>query len=424
MSDTTKAQFVFLLKNRFKPGTPIEARDLFAERREQSQSILAAINQSGQHAVLYGERGVGKTSMANMLRFLLKTPGWTQLVPTTNCARSDTFSSLWGRLFAVLHEQMEKNEIKLRTSLVRPLRLASEGYCDQINMEMVRRVLTAVAEKAALVVLIDEFDLLTDPETRGAIADSIKYFSDRASPFTVMLVGVADDVHSLIADHRSIERCLIQVRMPRMSRDELEDLVRTCLDKTKDGVSGAPMSIEDAAVQEISRLSVGLPHYAHLLGLYSGIQAIESSSLIVRQPHVSMAIGPSIENSHQTVQDAYLRATESSQSTARYSEVLLACAMSETNPQGFFSPSDVRNPLSRIQKRDAKIENFTRHLHAFCGDESGQVLEVRTFRNRPQFRFINPLMQPFALLNGLRSKMITEEDLKQTKAPGEQLRLF
>ncbi len=423
-STLSRDQLVFLLKSGFKPGAPIEGLDLFAERRDQSAAILAAINQIGQHALLFGERGVGKTSLANVLRFKIKTPGWTQLTPITNCSRNDSFQTIWGRLFMVLHEQLTNAGIKLKPTHNRHLRLAVEGFTDHINMETVRSVFSAVCEEAAMMAVIDEFDLLTDAGVKSQFADCIKYFSDRSSRFTVILVGVADDVETLVSDHRSIERCLVQVRMPRMSRDELEAIVRTCLAKAKDD-NKCSMTIDDPAVQEISRLSVGLPHYAHLLGLHSGIQAVDASSLNVTAAHVAAAIGPSLDNAHQTVQNAYLHATESSQASAIYTEVLTACAMAETNSQGYFSAGDVREPLSRILKKPTRIENFNRHLVTFCQPESGPVLEQGKFRGHKQFRFINPLMQPFALLSGLRSRMLTEEDLAATRDPNDpQKRLF
>jgi Holliday junction resolvasome RuvABC ATP-dependent DNA helicase subunit len=36
---------------------------------------MDAINQQGQHVLIYGERGVGKTSLANVLSGFLKTMG-------------------------------------------------------------------------------------------------------------------------------------------------------------------------------------------------------------------------------------------------------------------------------------------------------------------------------------------------------------
>jgi len=56
----------FMLGTVFKPTAPINREDLFAGRQPQTRDVVDAVNQQGQHAVLYGERGVGKTSLANM----------------------------------------------------------------------------------------------------------------------------------------------------------------------------------------------------------------------------------------------------------------------------------------------------------------------------------------------------------------------
>ena len=57
----------FMLGTVFKPSAPINREDLFAGRLSQIRDVVDAINQQGQHAVLYGKRGVGKTSLANMI---------------------------------------------------------------------------------------------------------------------------------------------------------------------------------------------------------------------------------------------------------------------------------------------------------------------------------------------------------------------
>jgi MoxR-like ATPase len=51
----------------FSPGAPVDKYALFAGRREQVADVINAVNQRSQHVVLFGERGVGKTSLANVL---------------------------------------------------------------------------------------------------------------------------------------------------------------------------------------------------------------------------------------------------------------------------------------------------------------------------------------------------------------------
>jgi Cdc6-like AAA superfamily ATPase len=412
-----------LLQTAFRPATPINSMELFAGRQLQSRALFAATNQNGRHAVLFGERGVGKTSLANVLFFLIERPGWPNLTPIVNCSRTDSYGTLWGRVFGELTRLLQKmgdsgQPLEVPKETRRLLRLASEAFFDGITMDAVKTVLSEIGEISMLVVVLDEFDTLESNSLRQEVADTIKYLSDRNCPCTIILVGVSDDVDGLIEDHRSIERCLAQVNMPRMSRDELEEIVVRCLKR-------ADMSAEPAALHEISRISSGLPHYAHLIGLYSGLRAAELDSTDVASAHVTQSLPAAIENSHHTVKTAYIRAIESSQHTAKYREVLTACAMTHTNELGFFSPSDVREPLSLVLRKPARIEAFARHLHTFCSEDGGPVLRRQVLKKRPQFRFINPLMQPYALMRALADKLITEEDLKATRDPDDpQKRLF
>ncbi len=411
------------LQTSFRPATPINSMDLFAGRQKQSRAILAATNQNGRHVVLFGERGVGKTSLANVLCFLIQSPGWPKLTPIVNCTRNDSYGTLWGRVFSEIVRALDKMDeqgqpIGVAKECRRLLRMANETYFEGITMDAVKAVLSDIGAKTLLVVVLDEFDRLESASVRQEVADTIKYLSDRNVPCTVVLVGVSDDVDGLIADHRSIERCLAQVNMPRMSRDELEEIVTRCLNRVG-------MRAEPSALHEISRISSGLPHYTHLLGLYAGLRAIDADELQVTSIHVMESLAEATENSHQTVKSAYVRATESSQRTAKYREVLTACAMARTNELGFFSVSDAREPLTMILHKPAHIEAFARHLHTFCSDDGGPVLRRILIKGHPQFRFINPLMQPYVLLKALSEQIITEDDLRATRDPEDpQKRLF
>ena len=55
----------------FTPAAPVDSKDLFAGRKREIEKVIGTVFQPGQHAVIYGERGVGKTSLANTLFDLL-----------------------------------------------------------------------------------------------------------------------------------------------------------------------------------------------------------------------------------------------------------------------------------------------------------------------------------------------------------------
>jgi Holliday junction resolvasome RuvABC ATP-dependent DNA helicase subunit len=64
----------------FSPAAPIREKDVFAGRRDQLRMVIDAINQQGQHALIYGERGVGKTALANVVAAFLKSMGQSALI--------------------------------------------------------------------------------------------------------------------------------------------------------------------------------------------------------------------------------------------------------------------------------------------------------------------------------------------------------
>jgi ATP-dependent Clp protease ATP-binding subunit ClpA len=48
-------------------GAPIDEEDLFAGRANEVRRIIEAVFAKSKHAVLFGEKGVGKTSPSNGL---------------------------------------------------------------------------------------------------------------------------------------------------------------------------------------------------------------------------------------------------------------------------------------------------------------------------------------------------------------------
>jgi hypothetical protein len=65
----------------FTPSAPVNRRELFRGRFEQVLQITSAISQPRRHVVLYGERGVGKTSLANLLADFLSLSEHEEVEP-------------------------------------------------------------------------------------------------------------------------------------------------------------------------------------------------------------------------------------------------------------------------------------------------------------------------------------------------------
>ena len=81
--------------NIYTPSYPIELIDLFSGRKSQLNRITETMALKGHHAIVYGDRGVGKTSFANIVKLFHKSP--ERQVIKISCDSNDTFASLWGR---------------------------------------------------------------------------------------------------------------------------------------------------------------------------------------------------------------------------------------------------------------------------------------------------------------------------------------
>jgi hypothetical protein len=89
-----------------------------------------------------------------------------------------------------------------------------------------------------------------------------------------------------------------------------------------------------------------------------------------------------------------------------YSQVLLACALAETDEFGYFAANDVCPPMAGIMKRKYDIPSFARHLASFSTVERGSVLKKTGTKRRFRYRFTDPLMQPFVIMKGLADRKI------------------
>src|SRR5579863_9766381 len=103
MTQEERYTYLARLSDVFRPGAPIDSKALFSGRQKQAEDVMNAIFQAGQHVVIYGERGVGKTSLAKILVDLLKSVNITPLSSgTVNCDGTDDFSTLWHKIFREL----------------------------------------------------------------------------------------------------------------------------------------------------------------------------------------------------------------------------------------------------------------------------------------------------------------------------------
>jgi Cdc6-like AAA superfamily ATPase len=367
----------------FTPSAPISRRELFRGRIDQVLQVTSAVIEPGRHVVLYGERGVGKTSLANLLTEFLHVPtnGGPPQTVRFNCNTQDGFRSIWHKAFRELH--------------VEPPSSWSERSPDPDDVRW------ALGElQPPRIIVIDEFDRVEDDETLSLMADTIKSLSDHNVATKLVIVGVADSLDQLMGQHESVQRAVEEVLMPRMEETEAYEII-------DNGLADVEMTIEPGARRQVARLAEGLPTYVHLLALHAAREAVHGHRVTVEARDVEAAVNRVVAR-HSLLRE-YQRAVDSPYPNNLFSRVLAACALAEKNRLGYFTAGAVREPMSRIMGRQYDIPAFAPHLNAFTELDRGAVLKKEGVPRRYMYRFRNPLLQPFAILAAIAAGSIPED---------------
>jgi Cdc6-like AAA superfamily ATPase len=383
----------------FTPSAPVDDQDLFAGRNHELFTVVEAMQSLGQHAVIYGERGVGKTSLARIAGGIGISQG--QVAVRVNCDAGDDFDQLWLKVADELGITQAELPQPSRSEL-------SEAFneCNSIlasgnlNPSNVRVALRKITSRAAVVVFFDEFNEVGDSNSIISLSNTIKALSDHIERVTLCPVGVAEDLDALLEGHLSAVRAIAQVKMPRMNRDELKEIVTRGLNKLG-------MTIDDDAIAMIEVVPRGLPQYAHLLAQEGARHALLKGRKNIDRDDVMEGLKVGLLKLDRSLSKAYDRATYSPKKT-RFAEVLLACSIARLSDMGDFSPSDVRAPYSRIIGEQVGIDRFNPQLTSLATNR--EILIREGEERRWRYRFKDPLMEPYVLLQGLSSGTITPED--------------
>ncbi len=408
LPDADAAAKRFEANQLFTPSAPIAIAELFVGRQAQASKIVDAVGERGRHVILYGERGVGKSSLAQIIPFFIpRGPQQVRHIRIQAFA-GDTFSAVAKRIFAAMPFDIEMADGR-RVSNV------SDFYDSEVNIDHFLAVMRIFRENELPILVIDEFNEITDNNTAAILSNILKALSDMGSNVTIIIVGVVDNVADLVEKHESIERCVEEIQMPRMTVDERREVLERRLNRLG-------MSISGDGKWKIINLSKGLPAYVHALGKYATYSALEERRLNIVENDVDNAISEALRSSQQTIRHAYDEATRSNQARALFRHVLTACALAKVDDAGWFTASALIDPMSNILKRPVAIANFQDALRDFVERRGGILQRAGEPRNY-RFRFGNPGMQPYVIMRGINDGIIDEAAKRALSSP-EQPDLF
>jgi AAA domain len=378
----------------FTPGPAINEVAQFSGRQATIQRLQDIAVERARHAIIFGERGVGKTSLANIFHKDLNSETRKVREIAIDADTADSFDSVWRKVFRRIQWEGDNATLDLQ-------------FPGTIEPDHVFLQLSRFSQNEIPIITIDEYDRIADETCRILMTDLIKALTRLQNNPTLVLVGVAENILTLVRDHASISRNLLQVPMERMTNEEISDVITSRTRRLR-------MRITSDAVWRIAYFSAGLPFYAHSLGKYSALTAIDRKTVSIAEDTVLHSIESCMADVNYTIAESYTRATEKIYRKGNiFAPVLAACALTETNDLGQFTAAAVEGPLSEIMGAPYKVPSFSFHLNEMCGPERGNVLRKTGSRRTFQYHFAEAAMQPYIIMKSLREGVIRKETFER-----------
>jgi hypothetical protein len=372
------------------PLSPDSIRDyglrekLYPGRASEVRQMMRAVRDPSKHILIYGERGLGKTSLCNTFWQNSSTVQNPILAARIQVYPADDFSSLWSRALAEL--KATGAQIASDFGLVTP--------------DIIRREFLKLRKNQLSVIIVDEFDLLRDELARELTVNLLKTLHDSRINVTVILVGVAENIEELIKNHQSLRRALSLVKLERMNIIDLNEIL-----ESRFRLISLPIS--DEARSEIVSIACGLPYYVQTLARSAAHNALERRRTEVVGEDVDAAMEDFLVESGQSFADDYEIATTSGQRSNIYHEIILASALAPGAADGTFEPSGVVNALNfLVPTCTYHYSRVQQYLTQLISEKRGKFLSRHGVKGAYRYRFSDALMQPFVIMRSIRNTMI------------------
>jgi hypothetical protein len=388
----------------FTPRTPIHSNYLLVGRQDQLAQIVGGLREPGGHAVIFGDRGVGKTSLANCVSEHFKKSLGQEFVHFERCDSESTFISLISAALTRVgvdlqvreristHEQggdagLSVGIAKAEIASKRAVSTTESGEYAQITPAWAA---TRLASYPGLLI-IDELDIVSSDQTVVSVATFIKQLSDRRAPLKICIVGIADTVARLLRGHQSSSRSLVESKLGRMHVRELKEVILA-------GEMRTELRFDDDVVDEIVAVSAGYPYFTHLLALKSAEVAVLDGRRRVVASDLDLAWESAVRDTEESLRHVYVRAISYDDGSLAAKVLIASSEVDKTEihlsefSRRFFgtgvssTPEQVRSCLDSLLKDGSVVSQLDQLVFKFVDPRMPSFIKMhhRALRNGAQ----------------------------------------
>jgi energy-coupling factor transporter ATP-binding protein EcfA2 len=332
------------LRLAFTPSQPVADPKMFAGREGLLKTIISSIENQRLHIVLYGERGIGKTSLLRMLAQAAREARY--IVVYTSCGEDSNFDETFRAAAA---------DIPLLYHIgFSPKTNEAEGGSTLADLlpstPMSPRIFSDLCTKLTgtrVLIILDEFDRCKSGVFRRNVAELIKNLSDRLGRVQLTLAGVAGDLTELVEHIPSIRRNILALNMPKMSDAEVLQLVSY-------GERESGMTFDPAAAHLVVSIAQGSPYLASLLSHHAAHAAVDVGRATVLPEDMASAVEQAVAEFQSRIGRPTQALVQRLAAQGKAEDMAYA-ARAAFSSDGAFSPEDLQADGSVDAKRARSI---------------------------------------------------------------------
>lgn len=333
----------------------------------------------GRHIFIYGDRGVGKSSLAATAAIQYQSADASYI--DVGCSPNSTLASVVANIAYQAAKVSRINSVTKSVSAGIQTRYfnvtggvseVTKNLHDEIHsvtdaVEVLREVSQIHSEKP--IIVLDEFDRIQSADERNQFADLLKQLGDKRVPIKLIITGVGASLDALLGAHQSAIRQLETLELPRLGWEGRMEIVQYV-------ARAFGLTMHRDYLIRIAAVSDGFPYYVHLIAEKLMWQMFDDPQVVLEatKAHYQAAIRDAIHSVAAELKRPYEMAIK--QRSGDYEEVLWSTADSDflhRYPVDMYS--SYRYIMSKLPDRtELDQSKYTARLRNLKKESCGAIL--------------------------------------------------
>ncbi|RQM59623.1 MULTISPECIES: AAA family ATPase [Burkholderia] len=369
------------MKVALSAAQPVRTPEKLKGRERELEDIDRALSAPGRNIFIYGDRGVGKSSLGATAAYEYQSADNRPIV--VGGSPNETFDSIIATIANQAMGYSRTTNIKEQTGISLEWRGLKWQQGREVSAKDVKDQLRTIGDAVDLlgevarvhskqpVVVIDEFDTIPDTQERNRFAALLKALGDREVDLKFIFTGVGRSLEELLGAHPSAYRQLATFEVHRLGWEARREIVTQAAQEFG-------LDVDNDVNWRIAIVSDGFPHYVHLITEHMIWQAFddETDCDVLGPHHYQLGLRKAIEQINVELKKPYEKAVL--QRPPEWEDLVWATADGEDLIR---QSKDIQQSYqSIIERRKSPVvfENgkFAESLRRLKADNYGAVLEA------------------------------------------------